>query len=121
MSQFKKPSRSPFLNVIRKTFSLFLESEKPGAPPLDELIDKAQKQSSGMERRKFLGNVAKAGAFIGLASVADACKKVTDVIPGAGVLQGSFRQGMQPRIAIVGAGIAGLNCAYQLKKAGIYS
>ena len=57
---------------------------------------------AGLPRREFLKRSALAGAWLGL---------------GAPVLASCTRGG--PRVAIVGAGIAGLNAAYALKKSGV--
>ncbi len=105
MKNFKNQSRSPLLNVLRRAFSVSLQSEKPGMPPADELIEmNAEKY---LHRRKFIGNILKTGVAIGAAGFLDACRK--DPMPNPDT---------QPKIIIIGAGIAGLNCAYQLKKSG---
>jgi monoamine oxidase len=61
-----------------------------------------------ISRRKFLEDTGKTAVLLGVASV----------LPIAACKNGSKGQ---PRIAIVGGGIAGLHCAYILQKAGIDS
>jgi monoamine oxidase len=122
MSQFKKSTRIPLMRTLRKTFELFLESEKKGAPPLEELISETVEKQEQMRRRDFLTTSAKGGLLLGVGVLAASCKKATGIdsalirigFPG---LNGSVKT--QPSIAIIGAGIAGLNCAWQLKKQGI--
>ncbi len=107
MKNFKTPKRTPMLNALRKAFAISLKSEKPGMPPADELIEMNEERY--IHRRKFIGNLLKTGVAIGAAGLLDACRK--DPMPGD--------PGNQPKIVIIGAGIAGLNCAYQLKKSGL--
>jgi monoamine oxidase len=91
-------------------------SRQPGSPPLPELIDMArererdpahQKPRAGMARRQFL----QASFFSGLAGLG---------LPllGGG-LSGCGEGATTARVAIVGAGLAGLHAAYLLGKAGV--
>jgi monoamine oxidase len=98
-------SRSPLLNAIRKAFYIAEQSRQPDAPPANELAGRHALNTQ--PRRQFIGNMFKAGVAIGAAGFLDACRKGPDF------------PGLQPKIVIVGAGMSGLNCAYQLKKAGI--
>ncbi len=59
-------------------------------------------------RRKFINGAAKVGAATLLASKLSSC--------GGG---GSSGETTETKVAIIGAGIAGLNAAYHLKKAGL--
>ncbi|MBL7813324.1 MAG: FAD-dependent oxidoreductase [Bacteroidetes bacterium] len=120
MAQFKKASRSAFLNSIRKAFVLHKISSQPGAPSAVELLQMSMEDEHSLPRRKFLNDMAKAGIIIGTAGFLESCRKVERF---AGVKKGQSGNSVNEnyRIAIIGAGIAGLNCAYQLKKAGYYS
>jgi monoamine oxidase len=122
MTQFKKTARDPFLRSLQKAFALFLESKKNGAAPVNELIEKSIEKKA-LQRRSFLSGIAKTGVVLTLGGVLEACKKIGD-LPGANNLDSqinSTANTSQPRIAILGAGVAGLNCAYQLAKKGIYA
>lgn len=91
--------RSLLLGQLIRLFRIAHASRRKGAPPARELLDMGR----GMSRRDFLR-----------ASAVGAGALATTRIP--------FRyrnQDMLPRIAVVGAGVAGLNTAYQLQKLGI--
>jgi monoamine oxidase len=81
--------------------------DRPDLPPVDELFEMA------CSRRRFLQNSA---AVTATALVAGCARPDAPPAPPAT----SGRSGSQaPRIAIVGAGVAGLNAAYKLKQAGL--
>ncbi|MDJ0707019.1 MAG: NAD(P)/FAD-dependent oxidoreductase [Leptolyngbyaceae cyanobacterium MO_188.B28] len=65
--------------------------------------------AAGWTRRRFIKSAALAG---GGALAAKTLSRATPVL-------GDDNYDEQPRIAVVGGGIAGLNAAYQLKKAGL--
>ncbi len=75
---------------------------------LIQLLHQAQApEVNQASRRKFIKDVSKTGAFIGLSSL----------IPLSACNSG--KKAKDARIAIIGAGLAGLNCAYTLQKLGI--
>lgn len=119
MNAEKKQSRSPLLNTLRKAFHIAMESKKNGSPPVDELIDKHISES--FHRRRFMSDMIKTGVVIGTAGLLDACRKVTEIVPPLPTNQLSASKKKQPKIVIIGAGLAGLNCAYELKKSGYTS
>lgn len=99
---------------LQKAFSLALyASEKPEIP-INELLQIHEEQVNN--RRKFL----KESAGILLGGVALSSCTSTSVEPQSpNSLFIASRKGNPAKIAIIGGGIAGLNAAYQLKKAGI--
>jgi monoamine oxidase len=108
-------SRSPLFDSLRQALRIaaLAAREKPDAPPIDELIDMAQ------SRRRFMRDSALATA--GLAITAG-CS--TPAPPAANATPGSPAAAPSrtaPKIAIVGGGMAGLNTAYKLQKAGLNS
>ena len=124
MHPFKKSTRDAFLKSIQKAFQLHTQSKKPGSPPYSELVAQHSEEKSSLHRRDFISNLGKATILIGTAGLVESCRKISDLLPqetnGTGVNNFASRPG-QPRIAIVGAGIAGLNCAYELKKSNLYA
>ena len=113
----------PLLNALRRAFYTSSQSNKPGNPSPGELTDRHI--INPLHRRKFIGNVMKAGIAIGAANVLNACSKVSDFAPPAQTLSdaqitsANRSKASNPQIVIIGAGIAGLNCAWQLKKSGV--
>ncbi|MFN5356123.1 MAG: FAD-dependent oxidoreductase, partial [Bacteroidota bacterium] len=110
-------SKSPLLRLIRKAFVLSEINRQPHSPGLDKLIEQTQQVRNEYNRRRFIGDVTKAALFSGLAMMLPACSK-DDLLQEQEDV-GMRKPGQQPQITIIGAGLAGLNCAYQLKKRGI--
>lgn len=120
MFHLKKQGRSPLLTTLRKAFQIAKQSQKANNPPFDELVE--MHAQPHLHRRKFIGDVVKTGVAISAMSIFNACRKADELIPPAPPPnQLAGRKSNQPKIAIIGAGIAGLNCAYQLKKSGLSS
>jgi len=103
-------SRSPLFDSLRQALRIaaIAAREEPGAPPIDELIDMAQ------SRRRFVRESALAAASLAIAGcrtpTPPAPTNTTPALPAAAA---------NMRIAIVGGGMAGLNTAYKLQKAGL--
>jgi monoamine oxidase len=95
-------ARTPLFSLVRRSLRLAARASRPDAPPLDDLLERLGDFDSS--RRTFLKASAAAGALIAAPDLFTAFAQ-----------EGSAR----PRTGIVGAGIAGLNCAYKLQKAGV--
>ena len=93
-------SRTPLFGALRRAFRLASLSaeERPNVPPIDELVDMAY------TRRRFLRDSAAAGAAVAATSLVACNKEKTPA---------------DMRLVVVGGGMAGLNAAYKLKKAGL--
>ncbi|HAP00940.1 MAG TPA: FAD-dependent oxidoreductase [Bacteroidetes bacterium] len=113
-------SRTELLRSLRKAFQLAVLSQKKNSPPVDELADMISQPRSA-SRRNFLSNTAKAGLVFGAAGLINACKKGSDALMETAGINGMKNESCNMNIVIVGAGMAGLNCCYQLKKQGIGS
>ncbi|MDZ4871543.1 MAG: hypothetical protein CLLPBCKN_000931 [Chroococcidiopsis cubana SAG 39.79] len=93
------PKFRQFIRTLQKAQRENLKAEGK-SPPLT-------KQQARWTRRRWLK----------LAALATGTALTTNVLPD---LEAAWsRERRNPKIAIVGAGIAGLNAAYQLKKAGL--
>jgi monoamine oxidase len=102
-------ARTPLVDSLRRAFRIaaLASRRRPDLPPIDELTELVY------SRRRFLGESAVLAAT---AAVVSSCRRET---PGAGTPGATTRPGGSARIAIVGAGVAGLNTAYKLQQAGL--
>lgn len=103
-------SRSPLFDSLRRALQLaaLASRQQPGVPPIDELIDMAR------TRRQFIRQSALATAGLALAGCSPSpAPPSSNATPSAVPSRGGAK------IAIVGAGMAGLNTAYKLQKAGL--
>jgi len=98
-------TRSTVFGWVRRCMLLADAANRPGAPPVDELVERSRERLLG--RREFLRAAT-----------------ATTLVASAGRLLGPLEAlaGPQaPRVVIVGAGLAGLSSAYFLRQAGIRS
>ncbi|MGZ8152370.1 MAG: flavin monoamine oxidase family protein [Methylovulum sp.] len=96
-------ARTPFF----RKFVLALQTARRENLQEQDLPEPIPYSMSGWTRRKFMKTTLAAGA----AGLAGSCLSTLAIASGGGATT--------PRVAIIGAGMAGLNAAYQLKKAGI--
>ncbi len=100
----RRGTRTALFSEVRRALALARASNQPGAPPVDEIIEIDHERR--LTRRDFLRTSL---ATVGAAVVARTASPWLVPIEAAA----------QPRIVIVGAGIAGLNTAYHLRNAGL--
>lgn len=111
-------ARTPLFDSLRRTLRIaaLAARRSPGLPPIDELLDIQKQfrrsQLQNYSRRRFLRDTAVASAALAGGALLTGCGNRSTTGPGGA---GSG----QTRIAIVGGGMAGLNTAYKLQKAGI--
>ncbi|MFD0569754.1 flavin monoamine oxidase family protein [Kitasatospora gansuensis] len=106
-------SRSPYTRLLRSALADQATAERLRLP-VDEytgLRDAARAEPDGPSRRALLGRAAALGLGVGLAGISAAPKARAAVVQRF--------TGPMPRIAIIGAGISGLNAALTLADKGI--
>jgi monoamine oxidase len=107
-------ARTPLIASLRRAYRLASLAARrgPSTPPLDELVEMAY------SRRRFLHQ----SAVVSAAALATGCGGTAPSAPapaGTATAPAGAPPAGPPKIAIVGAGVAGLNAAYKLQKAGI--
>lgn len=98
-------SRTPLFAILRRAAALARHSRHVDAP-LDELIERAAQNRLDASRRRFLGTLGAGGAALTLAACAP--RALRDALHEAA-----------DEVVVVGAGIAGLTCAFRLRQAGV--
>lgn len=93
-------AHTPLFATLRRLMRISAESEKSISPSHDELLD-AYYETPRTSRRDFLTKTAGATALVATSAFHEVA---------------AFAR---PKVVIVGAGVAGLNAAYKLKKAGV--
>lgn len=93
-------TRTPLARLLARAYALTRLAARSGAP-LDEVLQQMDERRAA--RRRFLQQGGAAAAALGLAACAPAARRWRDEEP----------------VVIVGAGIAGLGCAWRLRKAGV--
>lgn len=98
----KTAFKLPALRQLKQAFQFSSAAHQNNTKDVLSFAEEAA--SPPLSRRRFVGDVAKASAALGIAALYQACNPVN--------------KKTQPSIAIVGAGIAGLHAAFVLKQAG---
>lgn len=112
----RKPKSTVLRNLLLNFKVAQFSNENPEIE-VDKIIE--FKNADAVTRRKFVGDVAKFSLLTGIIGTSIiSCKK--EATPDKAIVSD---EGVQPvndkKVVIVGAGMAGLNAAYQLKKVGI--
>jgi monoamine oxidase len=111
-------ARTSLFDQLRRTIRLAHASERSGRPP-DELAQMGREQA--VTRRSMLRGAAGVGAAALASSALAGC--AADSSGGIDdVALGRARSALPKAtgsVAIIGAGLAGLSCAYQLQKSGL--
>src|SRR4051812_48583401 len=99
----RRMARTPIVDLLRRAAFIAAHAKRTGRP-LDEVIDIERGARIDRARRRFLRDAAGASGALLLAACAPAA--------------------MKPKydddaVVVVGAGVAGLTCAYRLRQAGV--
>ena len=96
-------ARTPIVDLLRRAAVIAAHAKRTGRP-LDEVIDIEREARIDRARRRFLRDAAGASGALLLAACAPAAMKP---------------KRDDDAVVIVGAGVAGLTCAYRLRQAGV--
>lgn len=96
-------ARTPIVDLLRRAAAIAAHAKRTGRP-LDEVIDVEREARIDRARRRFLRESAGVSAALLLAACAPATMKP---------------KRDDDAVVIIGAGVAGLTCAYRLRQAGI--
>lgn len=114
-----RPAKTPLLGLLRQAYRLAVASQQPHSAPADELLDQWNEHRKGNQpnRRDFLRMSGQLALLAGGASLLNACQPSDEsrlLLPRnrSGRLSGA------PSVAIIGAGMAGLNAAHHLYATG---
>ncbi len=111
----RKPKSKTLQNLLFNFKAAQFSNENPEID-VEKIVE--FKNSDALTRRKFVGNIAKFSLLTGIVGTSIlSCKKENETDDFSVSNSGNQNDGV--KVAIIGAGIAGLNAAYQLKKAGI--
>jgi monoamine oxidase len=111
----KKP-KSTLLRNLLLNFRVAQFSDENPEIEVDKIIE--FKNSDEISRRKFVSDVAKFSLLTGIIGTAAFANNRNELGSAKDLINGNWI-GKDKRVVVVGAGIAGLNAAYQLSKAGI--
>ena len=104
----RRPCRTPLFSKLRDLIGLAGSAGRVGGPPADELLERSREQV--ISRRAYLAGSA--GALLSLAAAPSGGQ-------GKKARPRPRTSATQPKIVVIGAGVAGLNATYTLMKAGI--
>lgn len=112
----RKP-RTQLMRMLQKAFGIASRSVKTKVTPDDIL---GELYNHNYTRRKFIERFTKSAiALTAVPMVISGCSKDINAQPDETGNESKLKS--SPRIVIIGAGMAGLNCAYHLKKSGFSS
>ncbi len=115
-----KKAKSPLLFSLKRAFDLARLSLQPNQPPVEQLV--ATYEANRQTRRNFLGNITKAGVALSTSSLIGSSLVSCNAPlpePTQTFSHSAAKKGKEQSVAVIGAGMAGLNAAYQLKKQGV--
>ncbi|HMO19177.1 MAG TPA: FAD-dependent oxidoreductase [Oligoflexia bacterium] len=107
----KPSSKTPLFQILSKAADVRKFTNDHPELSIDEAI-KLTRSKQKVNRREFLKSFAAAGALAGATPLFSACSSI---------YKGNIHRRSDARIVIIGAGMAGLNCARHLEKSGITS
>jgi monoamine oxidase len=112
----KNPKSTVLKNILLNLKIAQFSNENPEIE-VSKIV--AFKNADAVSRRKFVGDIAKFGLLTGIVGTSVVSCKKTEEQKGNVISKDGKNIQTNKKVVIVGAGMAGLNAAYQLSKLGI--
>lgn len=110
-------TKTPLLAMFRKAFrAAALANQKQHSNDSQEILEVSMQKR--LDRRKFLREAGRATVFLGASGLIQACQKDSEITIESQTPEIMARVSSTKKVAIIGAGIAGLNAAHTLTKNG---
>lgn len=111
-------TKTPLMAMLRKAYrNAVLTNQRHTSNDSTEIFDAALDKH--LTRRKFIRDAGRATIFLGASGLIQACQKEDEITIEQPNVEGAQAEIRGNRtVAIIGAGIAGLNAAHTLSKAG---
>ncbi|MEW6158796.1 MAG: FAD-dependent oxidoreductase [Verrucomicrobiota bacterium] len=105
--RIRHTGRTPLFGALQRALRIAVQTSRTNGPSVDELIE-ARHAAANVSRRDFLKTASVAALAAGTGALWTSCA-TADKFSGPNA----------PRVVIVGAGMAGLNAGYRLRRAGL--
>jgi monoamine oxidase len=110
-------SKTPLLAMLKKAYrTALLTNQKHTSNDANEVYESALEKN--LSRRKFIRDAGRATIFLGASGLIQACQKDDEITIENQGNEVFARVSSNKKVAIIGAGIAGLNAAHTLSKGG---
>src|SRR5205085_403397 len=109
--------RQPLARAISELAKMRLGAHDPEAITIDDALDRLQRRT--ITRRELIARGGALGAGLGLAGLTSSAARAASRVPEERPRRSRRWSEHEPRVAIVGAGLAGVTAAYQLSRRGV--
>lgn len=110
-------TKTPLMAMFRKAFrAAALANQKQHSNDSQEILEVSMQKR--LDRRKFLRDAGRATVFLGASGLIQACQKDNEITIESQAPEATARVSSTKKVAIIGAGMAGLNAAHTLSKNG---
>jgi monoamine oxidase len=110
-------TKTPLMAMFRRAFrAAALANQQQNSNDAQEILEVSLQKR--LDRRKFLRNAGRATVFLGASGLIQACQKDNEITIENQSSEVMGRSRSSRKVAIIGAGMAGLNAAHTLSKNG---